>query len=297
MTINPRVGLYLSLLGVILGVLATAGASLTTIFGAHGAEIIAAAAPLLLTIISGVNGVLHMIPSADTPAATAKFMLGPSPPPATPLQAAAPAVPSGNGTAPAAKVVALLAILILGTLMVATPGHAQNRPLTGNIVNDLRKAAPNASLIQTLGDGDLVKVLAKPFQDLAEFLSSDAAAAIALSTQIPSLQDGHGQQCWIAMSTAGDVFKAHPVPLTLKVMTDVEALRLLAMTANNLCSNVHCTQVFADLTTMAQAASPVPLPIPGLHDLCSKIPQIAQVAAITPPVAAETVATPAAPVK
>ncbi len=160
--------------------------------------------------------------------------------------------------------IALLATALAGSAFAQTPTR---RPLTGNIVNDINAARGGGGLISSPAEGDLMKVLAKPFQDLADFLSSDAASAIALSTQIPALQDGHGQQCWIAMSSAGDVFKAHPVPLTLKIMTDVEALRLLAMTANNLCSNVHCTQVFADLTTMAQAASPTPLPIPGLHDL------------------------------
>lgn len=193
---------------------------------------------------------------------------------------APPAAPSA-----ATKAVILLAILVLGTMAFATPSFAQVRKphITGKPIEDIQADVADANGGTALGSTALTSALAKPFQDLASFLSSDAAAAVTLSTQIPALQDGNGQQCWMAMSTAGDVFKAHPVPLTLKVMTDVEALRLLAMTANNLCSNVHCTQVFADLTSMAQAASPVPLPIPGLHDLCSKIPQIAQVAPITAP--------------
>lgn len=189
--------------------------------------------------------------------------------------------------------VKVVGAILLGLIVLhSAPAFAQLpkvRPLTGNIERDFGKGA---TTLDTKADSALVNALAKPFQDLAAFLSSDAATAIALSTQIPALQDGHGQQCWIAMSTAGDVFKAHPVPLTLHAMTDVEALRLLAMTANNLCVNVHCTQVFADLGTMAQAASPMPLPIPSLHDLCSKIPQIAQVAPATPP----ATAVPAAPV-
>ena len=178
--------------------------------------------------------------------------------------------------------------LALALCLVAIPALAQSpRPkphITGNPIEDIKADIQDANgSTAALGSSALTNALAKPFQDLANFLSSDAASAIALSTQIPSLQDGHGQQCWMAMATAGDVFKAHPVPVTLKAMTDVEALRLLAMTANNLCSNVHCTQVFADLTSMAQAASPVTLPIPGLHDLCSKIPQIAQAPPVTPP--------------
>lgn len=210
-------------------------------------------------------------------------------------QTAAPAAGPSSPSA-GAKVGALIGLIVLASLL-AHPAFAQVRKphVTGNPVEDIKADVQDlngSAATSALGNTAISNALAKPFQDLAAFLSSDAAGAIALSTQIPNLQDGHGQQCWMAMSTAGAVFKAHPVPVTLKVMTDVEALRLLAMTANNLCANVHCTQVFADLTSMAQAASPMPLPIPGLHDLCSKIPQIAQVPAVTQPAAAAAPATP-----
>jgi hypothetical protein len=213
---------------------------------------------------------------------------------ATVTPSSATQAPTVTASIPA-KAAAILAILFLGAMFVASPGYAQGtkRPVfTGNAINDIAAARGKAATV-VLGDNDLMATLAKPFNDLADFLQSDATAATALSTVIPALQDGHGQQCWIAMSTAGAVFKAHPVPLTLKVMTDIEALRLLEMTSNNLCANVHCTQVFADLTAMAQAASPQTLPIPSLHDLCSKIPQVALVDAITPPVVTPpTAATP-----
>jgi hypothetical protein len=130
---------------------------------------------------------------------------------------------------------------------------------------------------------DATAALAKPFQDIANFIGADAIGAISLATAIPELQDGHGQQCWMAMKQFGDVIKAHPVPITFHVIQDYETLRLLGMATNNLCSNVHCTQVFADATAMAQAASPMPLAIPSLHDLCTKVPQIAVVAPVTVP--------------
>lgn len=137
--------------------------------------------------------------------------------------------------------------------------------------------APAAAIA---AEDKVMAVLAKPFNDLADFLQSDAAPAAALSTAIPDLQDGHGQQCWMAMGTAASVFKAHPVPLTLRAMTDFEALRLLGMAANRLCANTHCTVVFADATSMAQAASPIPLIIPSLHDLCAKVPQVSLAPAV-----------------
>lgn len=130
----------------------------------------------------------------------------------------------------------------------------------------------------------IAQILAKPFQDIATFIGEDADQAIALSTTVPALQDGHGQQCWMAMKSFGDVIKAHPVPITFHVINDYETLRLLGMATNNLCSNVHCTQVFADATAMAQAASPITLVIPSLHDLCTKVPQIA----VVPPLPAPT---------
>ena len=173
-------------------------------------------------------------------------------------------------------------ILALATLL-AGPSFAQTRTkdilgIPGGVIHN---PIPSAATSAGLGESNVMTALAKPFQDLATFISSDAQGAIVLSTQISALQDGHGQQCWIAMTSAGDVFKAHPVPLTLKVMTDLESLRLLEMAANNLCSNVHCTQVFADLSALAQAISPLPLAIPTLHDLCGKIPQVAMVAPVT----------------
>ena len=203
----------------------------------------------------------------------------------------------------AAKVASMLVLGVLAAGL-ALPTRSLAAPpklhATGNIVKDIQddiKDAGTSSSSSVVGSAALTSALAKPFQDLADFLASDATEAATLAVQIPELQDGHGQQCWLAMSTAGKVFQAHPVPVTFKAMTDVEALRLLAMTANNLCSNVHCTQVFADLTSMAQAASPAPLPIPGLHDLCSKIPQIAQSAPAASPALAAPTAPAVAPAK
>lgn len=167
-------------------------------------------------------------------------------------------------------------IIILTASLIATSAFAQDKKpkLTGNPINDIKNAVSGSNVIPGTDDNKFQNLLAKPFQEMADFLASDAQEAIRLSTAVPGLKDGHGQQCWIAMSTAGAVFKEHPIPLTFRAMSDIEALRLLTMTANNLCSNAHCTQVFADLTNAAQAASPIPLPIPSLNSLCSKIPQI-----------------------
>lgn len=192
---------------------------------------------------------------------------------------------------------------LLLTALASWPAHAQ-LAVTGNVAKDLaadraniaKRAAGTATTAAADTAESLMATLAKPFQDLANFIGEDADGAIALSTAVPALQDGHGQQCWMATKQFSDVVKAHPVPLTLKLETDLEALRLLMIAGNNLCANVHCTQVFSDLATgIQQLAVGIgsSIPVPSLHDICAKIPQIAVVPPVT--VAATSVPAPAKP--
>jgi len=187
---------------------------------------------------------------------------------------------TSNNVAPLVAPTAATALLI--GLMLFHPSPAQAQKLTGKPIEDIQRAiaGPDKSAAAL---ESLATALAKPFKDIADFIGSDATAAIAQSTVLPNLQDGHGQQCWVAMKDFGEIIKEHPVPITFHVINDYETLRLLGMATNNLCNNVHCTQVFADFTSMAQAASPMPLAIPSLHDLCTKVPQIAVVAPIKLP--------------
>lgn len=173
--------------------------------------------------------------------------------------------------------------LVAALAVLALTGSVQAQFKTPQqIAADVKRAInPGSASSATSTLDDIATTLAKPFQDIATFIGDDATGAISLATVIPALQDGHGQQCWMAMKQFGDVIKAHPVPITFHVIQDYETLRLLGMATNNLCSNVHCTQVFADATAMAQAASPMTLAIPSLHDLCTKVPQIAVVAPVT----------------
>ena len=79
MTINPRWGIYLSIIAAIVSVLVLCGAEFTTLFGAASTNKILAALGIVNAVINGINGVLHMIPSS-TPANTAsaaQFPLGP----------------------------------------------------------------------------------------------------------------------------------------------------------------------------------------------------------------------------
>jgi uncharacterized membrane protein len=73
MTVDPKVGMWLSVLAAIILFLAAAPASLADVFGAVPAGKIVSIATLSGGIISAVNAVLHVIPA---PAGT-KYMLGP----------------------------------------------------------------------------------------------------------------------------------------------------------------------------------------------------------------------------
>jgi hypothetical protein len=194
----------------------------------------------------------------------------------------------------------ILKVLVVGFLPLAllvvaagSPAMAQTRlrppQITGNVIEDTKANLGLGGGGSTNGLDSIATVLAKPFQDIANFIGADADGAVALATAIPNIQDGHGQQCWIAMQSFGAIVKAHPIPITFHVINDYESLRLLGIATNNLCSDVHCTQVFADFTAMAQAASPMPLAIPSLHDLCTKVPQIAVVAPVSLPAATTAV--------
>lgn len=197
--------------------------------------------------------------------------------PHTPADATAPV-----GANVAGRVVGALAILILGSL--AFPGDASAQVKLGPVGTAIKQKIDGTAAASTSNAlSNVLAELAKPFQDLANFIGDDVDGAVALATVIPEIQDGHGQQCSMALASFGRVIKAHPVPLTLHVATDFEALRLLGIATNRLCANVHCTQVFADISAQAQAVSPIPLPIPALHDICSKVPQIALVDPVSVP--------------
>lgn len=186
--------------------------------------------------------------------------------------------------------------LVLAAL--ATPAAAevaQRRPFTptGNLVKDVGDALKGGSDAQEGATRQrILQTLAKPFQDIQQFIGEGVDGAIELSTAIPDLQDGHGQQCWIALRNFTAVGKAHPLPLTGHLAIDLEALRLYAIAANRLCSDVHCTQMFNDYVAMGQSIAQAAVGAigavgakaftPSLQDACTKIPQIPLIAPITP---------------
>lgn len=79
MTIDPRVGVWLSIALAVIGVFAAGSTQLTTLFGEHTANAVLAASALILAAGNAVNAILHAIPS-EAPSTTTdanKFALGP----------------------------------------------------------------------------------------------------------------------------------------------------------------------------------------------------------------------------
>jgi len=82
MTINPRWGLWLSMIAAVVSALVAGGAQFTDLFGPENSKTILAFLGLANTVVNAVNAVLHAIPAQSLPAPTAaQFPLGPPPQP------------------------------------------------------------------------------------------------------------------------------------------------------------------------------------------------------------------------
>jgi hypothetical protein len=133
---------------------------------------------------------------------------------------------------------------------------------------------------------DASKAITQVFISLATFVDQGVTEAEQLAVAIPDLPDGVGQQCWMQMRKTSAVFKAHPVPITLQLPLDLQAIRLLVMSANDLCASSACTQLFSDaanLATAAAGAGGFSIPIPSLASVCSKIPVIRSTPTVADP--------------
>jgi hypothetical protein len=78
MTIDPRFGVWFSIVAAVVSALLLCGAEFTTLFGDVSTAKLLASLGITNVVINGVNAVLHMIPSQSTPAAKQAFYLGPS---------------------------------------------------------------------------------------------------------------------------------------------------------------------------------------------------------------------------
>jgi len=122
---------------------------------------------------------------------------------------------------------------------------------------------------------------------LVTWLTSDFAGAAALAVSIPSLQDGNGQACALAAKPVADVIKAHPLPISGMLATDIEAQRLFIAALDLVCASDACNRVWTDESN-AIAQIGLGVPVPALSAICAKIPVIRMVAPVaTAPVTAQ----------
>lgn len=117
-------------------------------------------------------------------------------------------------------------------------------------------------------------VTASGLNGLAQWTADDLTAAQALSTSVSGLQDPVGAACWASFSNLVGLLKQHPIPLTLKVATDLEALRLTHIALKQICENPNCGQMWTDLQNAQAALSIVPLPF-SMQSICARVPAIA----------------------
>jgi uncharacterized membrane protein HdeD (DUF308 family) len=76
MTIDPRWGMWISIIAAILSFLVGAGATFTDLFGPEVSKTIVGVAVLLNGVINAINAVLHAVPSK--PGAFNEFPLAPA---------------------------------------------------------------------------------------------------------------------------------------------------------------------------------------------------------------------------
>ena len=155
-----------------------------------------------------------------------------------------PAAPTTTAKSP--FLIGLLALVLLALAIALAPhhAHAQGRRALGN-----------------------------PLNLLGSWADQDVQAAIAASTAFPSLQDNVGQACWTQISTLAALVKAHPLPATFHLATDIEYARLDQAALNEICRNPSCAQVWSDMANNAQALSVLPLPF-SFTSLCAKVPVV-----------------------
>lgn len=120
------------------------------------------------------------------------------------------------------------------------------------------------------------QLLAKPrastsFLDtIRKWISADNQAAIDLATAVPELQDPIGATCWKTFKGLGDIVEKHPLPVTLKLASDIEAARLIQMAIKKVCAEPACNQVWNDMQNQVAALAPISTPF-TLASICAKV--------------------------
>lgn len=162
---------------------------------------------------------------------------------------------------------------------LALLGHAQADPLkvargqTPSEFNNGSDAGLSGAASGIAGAGNDV------LNQIAAYVDNDLDAAITLSTSIPGMEDGNGHDCWVVSRGLGDVVRKHPLVLTAKAATDIQALRLAVVAARRICDASSCQKVSLDAATFVGTLG-VGIAINPLTSICTKVPNIALVAPV-----------------
>lgn len=155
------------------------------------------------------------------------------------------------------KLLIILAPIII--MLTATPAFAQQRIPLGPIGQRVEQAVTGGNAVHSLA------------QFFANWTAEDLKAASDLATAIPGLEDPIAKACWDTFASVGAVVKAHPLPATLKIATDIQAARLFLRAVKEVCQKPECAQVWNDLQNQVAALAPIPAPV-ALGTVCAKIP-------------------------
>lgn len=152
------------------------------------------------------------------------------------------------------RLLLVIALTIMPTLALAQQG--ENVPLPKS---NPFKLGPLANLANS--------PLIKYFQS---WTANDIKAAQDLAMSIPDLQDPIGAACWKTFANMGAIIQQHPLPATLNIATDIQALRLFNMAVKKVCMQPECSQLWNDLNNQIAAFAPIPAPL-SLASACAKI--------------------------
>lgn len=152
----------------------------------------------------------------------------------------------------------ILTAIAISALMICPAIAQQNQPLKQIKIG--------------IGGGPLTKLANSPAVSFfSKWSSEDINAAIELSTSIKDLPDDVGKACWQTFAAMGNIIRQHPIPATLNLATDIEAIRLFNMAIKKVCLKPECSQVWNDIQNQVAALMPISVPI-SLASICAKIP-------------------------
>lgn len=135
-----------------------------------------------------------------------------------------------------------------------------------------------------------------PINALANWATGDVAAAVTASTKYSGLNDQVGAACLKDITLLATIIHDHPLPVTLKLASDLEYGRLTQAQLNVICRNPACAQVWGDMANAAKAIQVLPLPI-AFASICAKVPVVGLTMPAPAPVSTPIVPVEAPPVK